>query len=128
MNLKKLSVLKEPSMMSQWMTPSSRDSAGNTEYLEYQWPGISSNYICSTCPHSPLATTKESFPGSLPTTKGPGPSTISSATINSTFIHKNKLVGVISAYASCEVCSFLNTSLNCDARELFTIELVPPDD
>jgi hypothetical protein len=70
-------------------------------------------------PHSPLATAKESFPGSLPPTNGPGPSTVSSATIDSTLIHKNKLVGIIRAYASCEVCSFLSTSLNCDARELF---------
>jgi hypothetical protein len=34
MNVKKLAVSKAPSTMSQWRTPSSRDSAGNTEYLE----------------------------------------------------------------------------------------------
>ena len=34
MNLWNFSVLKEPSMISQWRTPSSRDSAGSTEYLE----------------------------------------------------------------------------------------------
>ena len=44
---------------------------------------------------------------------------VSSATINSTLIYKNELVGIVSAYASCKVCLFLSTSLNCDARELF---------
>ena len=74
--------------------------------------------------HSPLATTKERFPGSLSTTNGPGLSTVSSAAIYSAFIHKHKLVGIICAYASCKMCSFLSTSLNGDARELIITELV----
>ena len=50
---------------------------------------------------------------------GPGISTVSSALINGTFIYKHKLVGLVSAYASCKICSFLNTTFNCDARELW---------
>jgi hypothetical protein len=80
--------------------------------------------------HSPLATTKERFPGSLSTTNSPGHSTIRSAAIYSAFIYKNELIGIISAYASCEMYSFLSTSLNGDARELFNTELANylPDD
>ena len=73
--------------------------------------------------HSLLTTTKECFPGSLSTTNGPGLSTVSSAAIYSAFIHKNELVGIIRAYASCKIRSFLSTSLNGDTRELFITEL-----
>jgi hypothetical protein len=38
-------VSKAPSMMSQWRIPSSKDSAGNTEYLE--WKLVRSNYTSS---------------------------------------------------------------------------------
>jgi hypothetical protein len=62
---------------------------------------------------------KNSFPGSLSTTDGPGLSMVSSATINSTLIYKNELVGIIGAYVSCKVCSFLSTLLNCEVRQLF---------
>ena len=40
--------------------------------------------------------------------------------IKCTFINKNKLVGIVSAYASCEISSLFSTSLNCDARELYS--------
>ena len=74
---------------------------------------VSSNYT------DPFAMTEEGFPGSLSATYGPGISTVSSALINGTFIYKHKLVGLVSAYVSCKVCLFVNTTFNCDARELW---------
>ena len=40
MNLKNVAVSKVPSMISQWRTPCSRDSAGRTEYLEGAYMSI----------------------------------------------------------------------------------------
>ena len=84
--------------------------------LNKKWGSF--NYNCSIRPHPPFSTTKEGFPGSLSAAYGPGVSTISSTAINGAFVHKNKLVGIIGTYASCEIGSFLNASLNCGAREL----------
>jgi hypothetical protein len=83
---------------------------------------------CFARPDLPLTTTKKCFPSSLPTAYGPGPSTVSCAAIDSTFIHKDELISLISAYVSCKICSFLSTSLDCSARELFCMLMLhlPP--
>jgi hypothetical protein len=110
-------VSKAPLRMSQWMTPSLRDSAGSTEYLEKNELVLMISHFA--WPDLPLAMTKKGFPGSLLTTYGSGLSMVSCAVIDSTLIHKDKLISLISAYASHKICSFLSTSLNCSVRELF---------
>jgi hypothetical protein len=119
-------MLKVPLRMLQWMTPSSRDSTGSTEYLEKNELVLMISHFA--WPDLPLATTKKGFPGSLSTMYGPGPSMVSCAVIDSTLIHKDKLISLISAYASHKICSFLSTSLNCSVRELFCMLVLLPCD
>lgn len=78
----------------------------------------------------PLTTTKKGFPRGLSTVYGPGLSTVSCATVDGTLVHKDELTSLISAYASCKICSFLGTSLDCSARELFCVLVLhlPPCD
>jgi len=52
-------MLKVPSRMSQWMTPSLRDSAGSTEYLEKNELVLMISHLA--WPDLPLATTKKAF-------------------------------------------------------------------
>jgi hypothetical protein len=119
---------KVPSRMSQWMTPSLRDNAGSTEYLEKNELVLMISHFA--WPDLPLATTKKGFPGSLSTMYGPDPSTVSCTAIDSTLIHKDELISLISAYVSRKICLFLSTLLDCSVRELFCMLVLhlPPCD
>ena len=117
--------------MSQWRTPSSREwkaawAVRNTLNEMSKWVLMISGFARPDLLILPQQ--KKGFPGSLSTTYGPSPSTVSCAAINGTLVHKDKLIWLISSYASCKICLFLNTSLDCSARELFCMLVLPPCD
>ena len=103
--------------MSQWRTPSLRDSAGSTKYLQWEdcvsFQGVFMKSICL-----PFPSTKEGFPYCFHSTYHPHLSSVCCTTINGTFINKNKLVGLICYNPSCKYGSLLSTSFKHCAGEL----------
>ena len=94
--------------MSQWRTPSSRDSAGSTKYLQWKdcvsFQGVFMKAICL-----PFLSTKKSFPCCFHSMYHPRPSSVCCMMINGTFVDKNKLVGLICSNPSCKYGSLLST-------------------
>ena len=117
MNLWNFSVSKEPSMMSQWRTPSSRDSAGSTEYLEHE-NSFSLCYAHLWYWSAYLCPQQKGFSCGLRAMYSPCPTSVCCTTINSAFINKNELVRLICSNPGCKHRSLLNASFKCHTREL----------
>ena len=74
--------------------------------------------LCMIQIHLPFPSTEKGFPCGLHPAYSPCTTSVCCTTIDSTFVHKNKLVGFVCSYTSCECGSLLSTPFNRHAREL----------
>lgn len=89
------SVQNEPSTISQWRMPLSKDMAGRTEKLKLFEDAVIARDV--SVGHIPFSTNNECFALRFTPLDGPCLTSVCRRAIHSAFIHKNELVCMVSA-------------------------------